>query len=154
MDKLSKGWIKHFVDGSLEIGPDYLTAQGKASWRNGKLNDIISVDIIENDYRYSLISKEPRIWWQGDEYHARFMPEQTVPGELKRRFIQFQLMSEDIGKYIHIVQLPGCYQIILKDNLKGAICQLDQMTYKGMWLTVHVVPGLGKPGIQIKKDKG
>ena len=151
-----KGWVKNFSDGTIELGFDHLIDEGKASWRNGRLNDIISVDIFENGYKYTLIRKESSLkeWWQGNEYHSRFIPGATVPGELQRRFIQFQLSKEDIGKYLHIIKLPNCYQVVLKDNSQGALCQLDKETYTNKWLTLNIVPGLERPGIQIRARKG
>lgn len=154
MDNEYKGWIKNFTDRSLEMGLDHLVDEGIASWRNGRLENIISVDIFENNCKYTLISKEPREWWQGDEYHSRFTLNQTVQSELQKRFIQFRLSNEDIGKYIHLIELPRCYQIVLKDNPKGALYQLDKPSFEGMWLTIDVALGMKRPGIKIKYKKG
>lgn len=153
-----KGWIKHFIDGSQEDGSDLLITQGKASWRNGCLDNIISVDIRENGYLYSLICKDlgdppRREWWQGDNYHSRFIPNQTVPGVCVLRFVQFKILPEDTGKYLHMIKLPHCYQMTLKNNPQGALTQIDPKS-EGMWLTLEIEPGKEIPGIKIKANRG
>lgn len=150
----SKGWIKYFADGEIEIGSDILIDQGKASWRNGRLNDITSVEIIENEKTYSLTSIYASKWWQGDDYYASYSgPNKAVPGKLVRRFVQFKIEQGNIGKHIVLIKLPTGYKIVLRDNAQNSLFQILP-EHLGMWLTLSIKPGIDRPGLGLNQERG
>lgn len=154
LNDLSRGWTKFFIDGGIEPGTDLLIEQGKASWRSGRLHDIVAVNIRENFYDYTLITTGDSEWWQGNEYHARYSTSNVSdPGKLVRRFTQFRIKEHHIGKHILLIPQLRKYKIILRDNPQGSLFQLTPKNID-QWLTMEVYPDLKQPSIKIKTNKG
>jgi len=150
----NRGWTKHFADGAEEIGTDKLIKEGKASWRNGRLDGITSVSIQENRSNYMMVCSLATEWWQGDKYHAKFTGVDTKPvGDLVERFVQLKVNDTMIGKHIVLLQSRRLYTILLKDNAERSIFQLEP-EHKDMWLTVAVAVNGNQPTVKLQAKRG
>jgi hypothetical protein len=149
-----RGWIKHFTDGSEEIGTDKLIQEGQASWRNGRLDGISSVTIQENRSSYMMVCSLATEWWQGDKYHAKFTGIESQPtGDLVERFVQLKVNDAMIGKHLVLLESRRSYTVLLKDNPERSIFQLEP-EHKDMWLTMAVVVNGNRPTVKLQAKKG
>jgi len=97
---MKSGWVKHFEDGQSETGFDAQIAARKASWRHGRLNGLVAIDIQSGGVRYTLKASAGE-WWQSDTFVSTFNGP-NKPG-INRHLIrraEYRLQDSDITKYV------------------------------------------------------
>lgn len=60
------GWIKHFADGTKEVGTDEDVGMKRASWSRGRLTSMVGAEVIHGNVRMAILS--PGEFWQSDDY--------------------------------------------------------------------------------------
>lgn len=108
-----QGWIKHFKDGTSEVGFDYLVESRKVSWQRGRLDGLVAIDLYVGPIIATLSAGE-KDYWQSDTMVAKFSPFKKVKGEYLVRRIQCRLTNEDIGKYVYRYQYPYGNRFMIK----------------------------------------
>jgi hypothetical protein len=91
-------WVKKFSDGTKEIGSDNAVEARKASWRHGRLDGLVAVDLCMDNRLVTLKASEGE-WWQADDYIAHLSPG-TSKGELVARRAMYKLSEQDAGKWV------------------------------------------------------
>ena len=86
------GWVKYFNDDTYEVGTDQDVAAGKASWRKGRLKDMVGASIHVNGTGAFLFSDEVTDFWHSDDYESSMSNQQVR--RITRR-IQRKLGSKD-----------------------------------------------------------
>ena len=83
---MDNGWVKHFIDGTIEHGSDLLVEQGKASWSRGRLEGIDRVEIWHQG-RFIAI-QGPGEYWQSDTFEVGVLESdsQLVSRTIYRKF--------------------------------------------------------------------
>lgn len=82
------GWVKHFADGTKEIGTDRDVQMKKASWSHGRLTGMTAAEIIHENKKLSIML--PGDYWQSDDYDVSIF---TSKPELIVRRLQFQIFE-------------------------------------------------------------
>lgn len=96
--RLNQGsWIKVFADKTTEQGHDYLIDQKKASWTQGRQDNIKEVFLSEGLIAVTLEVPET-VWYQYDRYSV-ILSENPYPKRIAR-FIQAQISKRHIGQYL------------------------------------------------------
>jgi hypothetical protein len=136
---MKSGWIKHFKDGQTETGFDHQVKARTASWRHGRLEGLVAVDMRHGPLQVTLSAGEGK-WWQSDTLVSKFRGYGKV-GEtsyLVRR-VQRQIMAVDVGK--RLVKLPRDETSILfrlDEHPSNRVTEhvLIEQRHVGKWLTV------------------
>jgi hypothetical protein len=104
---MRNGWVKHFNDGFSETGWDDDVRSHKASWRHGRLDDLVAVSLHHDSLIVTLSAFEGN-WWQSDTMVSRFNGHGNVgqTSFLVRR-LEYQIREQDVGKFVFS---------IIKDN--------------------------------------
>lgn len=124
------GWIKHFVNGTKEIGTDEDVAANKASWSKGRLIGIAAAEIIHGNKRMAILS--PGRFWQSDDYEVSYG--EPTPSMRVRR-LQRQIQS---GDYMFVVSKDANTMIVnmLQPNQVHSTA-IDVRGMIGRWLTIE-----------------
>jgi len=137
---MESGWLKYFTDGSRETGTDTEVDARKASWRNGKLDGLVAVDLCMNNRLVSLKAGEGN-WWQADSYIAKLTPGTKTKGELVARRVMRQLTEQDMGKFVFQTTNDNHITIEIGDKLPlanpGEAIKLAH-PHAGKWLIVEI----------------
>lgn len=140
-------WIKSFNNGSIEIGSDFLIAEGKASWSKGQLHNIKEVFLSEGINAVTLEISNTE-WYQFDRYKAFLAEKQTYRIS---RYLQAKITKEHIGFYlcynnedIHLCW--GC----LRNRPIGTFCYKITSQDVDKWITVQLSLS-NKPSIVLCK---
>lgn len=88
--KESNGWVKFFADGTVETGFDEDVAKRKASWRHGRLANMVGAMLRNNRFLLALDTLSPAEFWQSDDYEFDMI---SGNHELVRRRISCNLGS-------------------------------------------------------------
>jgi hypothetical protein len=111
MQTVPYGWVKHFADGTAEVGSDEAISAGKASWTRGRQNGIVAVSLSDGPVVVYLTTDgdDPGKFWQSDDYEVTFG--KTSPVLIKRRIqlkvgdkswktIEIDTQTHEITEYI------------------------------------------------------
>lgn len=112
---MNSGWTKRFSDGTIETGSDNEVKARKASWRKGRLEGLVAVDLCMNNRIVALQAGEGD-WWQADDYVAPLVAG-TVTGTLTARRTMRKLTEQDIGKWI-VVEMTKDKTVISVEDKK------------------------------------
>jgi hypothetical protein len=145
-------WIKHFLEHPVERGTDKDIKEGLASWRNGRLDNMVGVEITEDWGYMNIFSFKPQEYWQSDDYESTLVNGSTI---LTRRRIQMKLNSYE--PYIHIYnsmiggaikadQAPGTSALEARvapkrlQTVDNEIFFMVDNNTVGKWLTLEMSP--------------
>ncbi len=97
---MNSGWTKIFNDGTFEQGYDALVEKHLASWRNGRSNGLVGVNLVYNSVSITFGGGEG-VWWQSDTLISRFNgTNQPGLNIFTNRRIEKQIGSDDLGKVL------------------------------------------------------
>jgi hypothetical protein len=138
---MKQGWVKHFKDGQTETGFDHQVRARTASWRHGRLEGLVAVDMRHGPLQVTLNAGKGN-WWQSDTLVSKFRGYGRV-GEtsyLVRR-VQYQVDEKDVGKFVSRT-INGNHMIVKIsselppfDNKPKEAVELA-CPHVGKWLTV------------------
>lgn len=124
------GWIKHFVDGTKEIGTDFDARMKRVSWSRGRLTGMIAAEIIHGNKRMAIIS--PGRFWQSDDYEVNIY--EPTPS-LRVRRLQRQIRKED---HMMIVQREADSIVVNVSSMYlSNAAAFDLAGYEGKWITIE-----------------
>lgn len=133
------GWVKHFVDGTKEVGTDYDVRMKKASWSRGRLTKMVGAEILHGEKR--LVIQLPGTYWQSDDYDVSIFSSQP---ELVTRRLQFQIFE-------------GCAWSFWEcENEFGIRRGFYSMSYGpmvGRWITLELDVKTGKMTRSIQENR-
>lgn len=141
------GWIKHFADGTVELGHDHLVRARKASWTNGRINDLVAVEIRHGEMNISLYGGLGN-WWQSDTMIARYGKNRdgskhvSQPTFLTRR-IEYQISQDDVGKLMGIWVYKNSLSTVVRLGNKKTIKHAHVIRniteeHVGMWIIAAI----------------
>lgn len=141
-------WIKIFKDGSVEHGSDKDILKRKASWSKGKLTDIESVKIFENNLCGSMIIPNTE-WHQYDRYMASLLSFKDSNQQSCRtaRVIQAKVKQEHVGKYINHKYMSGMLFVNLGNKANNDNILITK-NHIDLWITLYLLCN-GQTGIVI-----
>ena len=142
---MDNGWVKHFIDGTIEHGSDLLVEQRLASWSRGRLDGIDHVEVWYGGRFVSLQGQGE--FWQSDTFEARVLANSST---LIKRTISKKLNDKDhwvvlffngpeniVGaKIVSEVNLPMAHvftQIQIKREWVGEWFSMDLESGKVNW---------------------
>ena len=141
-------WIKYFSDSSTEIGSDFLIQNKQASWSKGRLDSIIKVQIISNNYTVELCGSGN--WWQSDDFIAKIHQQ---PIRIRRR-IQKQIFDTDCFIVADIkpegTAISVCDILNIADSKK--FYKIPR-SYVGCWCVVEINEQTLKTCCYLSKEK-
>lgn len=143
-------WIKHFIDGTSELGTDNDIKNKEASWTKGRLKDIKSVEL-SNKIVLANLSVPDSEWHHFDHFVVN--PELENPVSIRvLRVIQAKIQKEHIGMFVNSLVSGkfNFYFSIENEDSNNSIIITDELVDK--WATV-VLPERGYPQF-IFSDKG
>jgi hypothetical protein len=133
------GWIKHFADGSKEVGTDQAVYAKKASWSKGRLADMIGAEVVHGNKRIAILV--PGEFWQSDDYDVSFL--QSTPSLVKRR-LQYKI-QKSLGLKVEwqddsvvVLLCPGFY------------ATEEQV---GQWVTIELDIKTGKFDFTVQENR-
>lgn len=151
---MRNGWIKHFSDGNSETGFDDDLRKHIGSWRNGRQEGLVSVDL-----HHRLGGKDLQLtlglgigeYWQSDTMQARYCGKGTSPIEFLVRRLEKKISAEDVGKYIEKEATDTLMRLrfVCADN--GGICITEDLVDK--WLTLELHIKTGQVTVTFEKNK-
>jgi hypothetical protein len=109
-----EAWEKFFKDGTTEIGSDEAIENQLASWSRGRLDDIISVSIFNDNCGVSIAFPDTN-WHQFDRFIA-FLGDSGQQQNRIARIIQAEIKQNHVGKYIIIKDTTSMSMIELQDE--------------------------------------
>ena len=132
------GWVKLFVGGNREVGLDIAVSNKTASWRHGRLENMIGAELQHSTGRIGIYSDIPGEYWQSDDY-ALVMGD-SAPQVISRR-LQKRLHDNDLI-FMTVVDTAASlslytYRVLPISAHHGAI-RLFSPTDRGKWLTVQL----------------
>jgi len=86
------GWIKHFADGSRELGYDHLVGDKQASWSRGRLEGMTAVEVHHNGT--TVMIEGTGEFWQWDTLEADLLSSNT---KIIGRTISKKIHEKDTG---------------------------------------------------------
>jgi len=139
-------WIKFFKDRTSERGSDLDIEEGKASWTQGKLDNIISVQVFEKSL-CGVLSIPDTKWHQYDRYMVSMG---TVNPSIKQSFrsariIQAKITSKHIGRSVMYLSSVGLLSAQLTNNQADNTILLEQK-HIGLWITLYIIAD-GQAGV-------
>jgi len=141
-------WQKIFTDGSLEDGSDEAIAKRKASWTNGRLEDIKEVKLFNNHFICSLTV--PNTTWHQFDRFAVLVSEGTQFPMKLHQVVQAEITSKHVGLSLMSSNVGGSYcWILVKDSkeLKNyTFCESIEEKHIGKWLSI-ILPRRDYPKI-------
>ncbi|MHA2066452.1 MAG: hypothetical protein ACXABY_18935, partial [Candidatus Thorarchaeota archaeon] len=153
-----QGWIKHFKDGESETGFDHQVRARTASWRHGRLEGLVAVDIRCNETQYTLSAGEGN-WWQSDTLVSKFRgPGKAGETSYLVRRVEYQISQDDVGKFVS--QTANGNHIVIKvdsklpraDNKPKEALRLGH-PHVGKWLYVSVIAQTGEVTVTFHDKK-
>lgn len=101
---MRSGWIKHFSDGQSETGFDGDVLSHKSSWRNGRLDGLVAVDLRHGGITVSLSAGNGN-WWQSDTLVSKFQGYGKVGvNEYILRRLEFQIEAKHVGLFLSKIE--------------------------------------------------
>jgi hypothetical protein len=144
---MENGWMKHFQDGSTEIGADRLTDQGHASWSLGRLSNIVTVCLHCDDLHATIESNHIGEFWQSDEMEAALF--RSSARCVKRR-IQRKIQDKDAMFVVRVHPVPNSktgqmvdVEILTMQDISWKPKHVGDMfpitdSNKGKWFTLEI----------------
>jgi len=133
-----RGWVKHFVDGTHELGLDHQVEARLASWSRGRLEGISHVEICHDDQ--TIVLAGPGEYWQSDTFETNFLDNNSklVRRTLYRKFGNLDTyMCSDGHRQYKIITVGGF-------EIKHQPCshlQYVNPRWTGKWLKLEMVIG-------------
>lgn len=129
------GWIKRFADNSLETGSDDDVMRRISSWRRGRLDGIVGVELHHDNT--NLYIDGTGEFWQSDDYEVLMLKSEP---ELVKRRIQKKIHDNDI--YMHVSSMAGIKVVSFLDwskRLEGGTDEIKKITEDliGKWFTLE-----------------
>ena len=148
-------WIKIFDDNTKEHGSDSDIQAGKASWSQGRLNNIKEVLLFDNGFMIEL-SIPNTDWYQFDRYLAAVAIGKNVP-ERTHRVIQAEIKKHHVGNLL-VGSIKNhtlfCY-LINKDDKKEYDFKVQiEEQHISKWISVVLSKHKRKMPIVLFGDKG
>jgi len=143
------GWIKHFSDGTSEVGSDRAVRSHRASWTRGRHEGMVSVDLHWNGMLYTLSCGEGE-YFQSDTMTALFSPGQKMPGKMQTRRISRQLNENDVGKFISHNRIDSVTIVRLSDEEDSTEIVTSMI---GKWLILELTAETGDVRIVIQSAR-
>ena len=138
-------WVKIFSNLTSERGSDYDIEVGKASWSKGRLNNITSVQIIENRL-CGVLAVPDTTWHHYDRYTVLLGKYGTNISKRILRVIQAKITPQHIGKRIDHSSSAFFLYVELKSTPKESGVLIRQEV--GKWISLYVCSN-GKAGFSI-----
>jgi hypothetical protein len=142
-------WIKVFEDGSTERGSDSKIANKLASWSQGRLSNIVSVQITDRMIQ-AVISAPKTDWHHFDRYEALISGPGVADSKRVARVVQAEVKSSHVGMYVcyNINDLKYLWVDIVNSPLLGEPTNpVETMIITeedvGKWLSVCIGHGIG-----------
>ena len=132
------GWVKHFADGTTEVGTDYNVQTKKASWSRGRLTGMVGAEIIHGNKRLAIWM--PGTFWQSDDYEVNFLESTT---KIVTRRLQWQFKKQDTFR---VFEDQDSIEIRIPFYTMG-------QSLKGKWLTVELDVQSGKLEHSIRENR-
>lgn len=133
------GWVKHFADGTKEIGSDRAVRLKRASWSRGRLNDMVGAEIIHGSKRLAILT--PGEFWQSDDYDVNIF--EPTPSLAIRR-LQYKIQRGDSlrAEWLEdsLVLRPGIGFFALEKDI-------------GRWMTLELNVRTGEINYSIQEQK-
>jgi hypothetical protein len=129
-------WIKTFSDNTQEIGTDLLIRNNLASWTNGRLDDIVEVDLYMLPLRVN-VKIENTEYYQFDRYSAQVEINSKIVPTRVGRAIQAKITNEHVGKYLlYNIIRNNAYLVITARKTKNSILITNKLV--DQWATVSL----------------
>jgi hypothetical protein len=143
------GWIKKFADGTQEIGSDYDIRNKKASWRRGRLGDLVSVELHHNGT--VIILDGIGEYWQSDDLEAHVLVNHD-PNVVTRR-IQKKIMDLDFWMKHISADNKHLYQFRTVPHGNGFAHKRRIFDKVGKWFTVELDVATNNVRFYFSEDK-
>jgi len=142
-------WLKLFTDNTKEHGSDKNIALGKASWTNGRLDNINEVRLF-NHRQIASLSVPDTSWHQFDRFIAIVFPG-TRTSEVTHRVIQAEIKSHHVGLSLVSSRTGDHFFWAIVQDIQNAkeISFFNKLITKehiGKWLTV-ILPEKDYPAV-------
>jgi hypothetical protein len=148
------GWVKHFSDGASELGSDTLVRAKKASWRHGRQEGLVAVDLHWQGKMYTLSCGEGE-YWQSDTMVSNFTRGRPKPPKMLTRRISRKIDLTDVGKNIIHYQNTNVVRVRLTDAedpvTENYVSVTEDLVNK--WLTMEVQGDTGKVKITLQPTR-
>jgi hypothetical protein len=129
---MMNGWIKKFADNTQEIGEDNFVRIKLASWTQGRLSNIIGVELCHNDQR--IFFDGIGSFWQSDDYEIDFL--ESTP-KIKTRRLQKKITNYD--RFITYEHIDNTYWFKLLPVPNGHINVIQIPNHaQEKWFTVEL----------------
>ena len=136
---MSRGWIKYFTDNTLQSGDDTLISAHLSSWSLGRLQDISSVKVYNNEWEV-LVQIQDTEWHQFDRLAVAFNKGKKQP-VLLYRVIQALIKPNVIGKYLIINYKDRLANISISNFPDSKKNPVIMPCHSNTWLTVILRDG-------------
>ncbi len=125
-------WVKHFNDGSTEIGSDRAISRGDASWSRGKLDDIAFVQLSSRLLTF-LLEIPNTEWHQFDRYTVAL--DGVSESSRVARVLQAKVLNEHFNRYL--LYNKNTYLVTLGLSDHPSEWQVTK-EHIGKWLTATI----------------
>ena len=132
----NNGWLKIFLDGSMENGSDYKVKNKLASWSKGRLDNLVNVLLTHDNFAITISGFGN--YWQSDDLEVETGNNYSSPKYVMRR-IQKQINESDNCIYMrktnNVLALIISKQLVNKDDV--VLHSVIDETMIGKWITLE-----------------
>lgn len=132
------GWVKYFLDSTVEIGTDNDVRLKKASWSRGRLSDMTGAKILFNNKGFLL--QGIGSYWQSDDLDAKIFDKTS---SLAVRRLQKQIDKDDMWIYVTMTDTGKKFTVQNARQDPYSLPPANAQTYAvtkdlvGKWLTLE-----------------
>jgi len=130
------GWIKHFTDGTKEVGTDDNIRQKKASWTKGRLQNMLGAEVHAGNVQLVIMGAGE--YWQSNDYDVDVF--QKVPTMVIRRLQHKIIDGVKYGVWrigIHIISVAPLHYMTECDLVPIEIIDMNSSESTDKWITLE-----------------